>query len=564
MFCTFIKRFDLYGKKPEFYYKGKSNKTTWIGRVFTLLYITIYIIFLIYKLNRMAKRKDLTFYETNTNNGEIPSIKLNKDIFYTGLAFDYAGTDIPFVDDRIYTISGKYINQVKINGQLEQNVTDISFKKCELSDFGKNYQSIFANKNITQMLCPLKMDYLLEGYYTMERYSYIKLNYKRCVNTSENKNHCYPSEEIDKHLYMAHLDSKIQDIELTPHDYHNPVQYIDSEISGTAYKNLYPMVTVEIKIVIIETDNNLFGFETSSNTKTEKYVKYDSYSLALIPSIFGNFNENLNEITIQLSPNILTQKRTYVQLIDVLGDVGGLMETVNMIFSIICSLIVNISYDKSLVNNLFNFDLNKKIIILKHNNIKTKTIDDNINKDILSLNKNFIIENQRIKRTIRKNNSKKELFSSKSNSVLNKDNNKSSKIDLNNTNGNKKNRFFNYINTFLDDKIDKKSEDQKNKNINLSEKNDYLIKTIKLNILCTHFGFCCLRSINNINNILLDEGMKIITEELDIVNIFRILYKNSKTEYLFKEEVMNLNMSDESKKKLAKLINYLNNSSYDV
>ena len=478
MFCSFIKRFDLYGKNPEFYFKGKSNKTTWVGRVFSLLYIIIFVLSLIYKLNRMIKRKDVTFYETNTNNGEIPSIKLNKEIFYTAISLDHAGTDIPFIDDRIYTISGKYINQVKINGQLNKTETDISFKKCELSDFGSNYHNIYANKNISQMRCFANMDYLLEGYYTMERFSYIKLYYKRCVNTSENNNHCYPSDMIDKNLNMAQLDSKIQDIELTPQNYHNPVRYIDSEITGDIILGIYPMITMEIKIVIIETNTNIFGFEISSKTKVEKYIKYDSYSLALIPNVFGNFNESLNEITIQLSPNILTQKRTYVQLIDVFGDIGGLMETINMIFTIICSLIVDILYNKSLVNNLFNFDLNKKIIILKNDNSKTKNIENNINKEILSLNENLIDENQKIKRQRRKNNSKKELFSSQSNSDFIKGNNKSSKIDFKDTNNNKNNDYFNYMNTIIDDKIEKKSENQNNDNntkIDISEKNEYLI-----------------------------------------------------------------------------------------
>ena len=72
----FIKTIDFYGKEPEFYYKDKSSIKTWLGRIFTILYITIYIIFFIYKINRMVKRKDVTFYDTNTNKGEIPSIKL--------------------------------------------------------------------------------------------------------------------------------------------------------------------------------------------------------------------------------------------------------------------------------------------------------------------------------------------------------------------------------------------------------------------------------------------------------------------------------------------------------
>ena len=46
------------------------------------------------------------------------------------------------------------------------------------------------------------------------------------------------------------------------------------------------------------------------------------------------------------------------------------MATINMIFKVISSLSVNILYEKSLVNNLFNFDLDKKIIILKEKKFK--------------------------------------------------------------------------------------------------------------------------------------------------------------------------------------------------
>ena len=230
MLKQFIKKFDLYGKYPEFYFKGKSNKTTWIGRIFTFLYIIILIAFFIYKLERMIKRKDVTFYDINTNKGKIPSIKLNRDIFYTGFALDYPGTDIPFIDDRIYTISAKYISRERINGQWNNTEKEIKFKKCELSDFGQKYQNILSNKNLSQMLCPISIDFILEGYYTMERHSFIRLNYKRCVNTTENKNNCYPNDIIEKYLSMANIDSKIQDIELTPEDHDNPIQHLERNI----------------------------------------------------------------------------------------------------------------------------------------------------------------------------------------------------------------------------------------------------------------------------------------------------------------------------------------------
>ena len=119
-------------------------------------------------------------------------------------------------------------------------------------------------------------------------------------------------------------------------------------------------------------------------------MKYDSSWIITSPNLYGDFtvnpDANLNDITIQLSSNVLTQKKTYIQLIDVMGDVGGLMEIINMIFSVICSLIVSVLYEKSLVNNLFNFDLDKKVIYFKERNNKKNNVEPKAsNNNLLSL-----------------------------------------------------------------------------------------------------------------------------------------------------------------------------------
>ena len=357
MFLKFIRKIDLFAKKPELYFKKNSRKTYLIGRLLTFLYAIIFISFLAYKLNRLINRKDVTVYDTNGYTGEIPSIKINKDVFYGGMAFDLPGTDIPYLDERIYTIESKFVSQVKVNGQWKTNETIVPMKKCELSDFGSKYQNIFRNKDLSQMLCPQKIDFILEGYSTMEKFSYLKMNFKRCVNSSENNNHCYPIEIIQQYLYATSIYSKIQDIELTPRNHDNPIFYLERNIPGPTYKDLHLMIYVYLQIVIIETDDNIIGFEALSQTKEEKYLKYDTTWIIPSPNLNGDFtvnpNADLNDITIQLSPNVLILKRTYIKLIDILGDVGGLMATVNMIFRFICSLIVNILYEKSLVNNLF-------------------------------------------------------------------------------------------------------------------------------------------------------------------------------------------------------------------
>ena len=107
MFCYFIKSIDLYGKDPQFYYKGRPNKTSWIGRILTILYAIIYIAFLIYKLERMISRVDVTFYDTCAYTGEVPSIHLNRETFYGAFAFDDPITGMPYAEESIYHINAK-------------------------------------------------------------------------------------------------------------------------------------------------------------------------------------------------------------------------------------------------------------------------------------------------------------------------------------------------------------------------------------------------------------------------------------------------------------------------
>ena len=227
MFCEFVKRIDLYGKEPEFYFKGKSNKTTWLGRILTILYAVIYLAFLIYKLKRMVSRVDVTFYDTYAYTGEIPSIELTKDSFYGAFAFDIPGTDITYADESIYHINAKFVSQVKENGQWIKQETPIPFKHCELSDFGEKYQSIVWNRDLSGMWCPTDVNFVLEGYTTLDRYSYFKLNFEPCRPGGEVE--CADQATLMNYLYATSIDSIIEDIELTPRDHDNPIQQLERD-----------------------------------------------------------------------------------------------------------------------------------------------------------------------------------------------------------------------------------------------------------------------------------------------------------------------------------------------
>ena len=51
--CNYLKEIDMFGKNPEIYYKGRPKKTSWIGRILSILFVIIYLAYLIYKIVRM-------------------------------------------------------------------------------------------------------------------------------------------------------------------------------------------------------------------------------------------------------------------------------------------------------------------------------------------------------------------------------------------------------------------------------------------------------------------------------------------------------------------------------
>ena len=85
-------------------------------------------------------------------------------------------------------------------------------------------------------------------------------------------------------------------------------------------------------------------------------------------------NIPIADVTLQLSAKVLTEKRQYLQLIDVLGDVGGLMEILFTLLNLISSFVTEVLYDKALVNSLFTFDLNKKYVIFNASKYRKKVL----------------------------------------------------------------------------------------------------------------------------------------------------------------------------------------------
>ena len=580
--CEFLSEFDIFAKEPELYFKGKSQRTSVFGKILTYFYSFVYAGFFIYKIVRMLQKVDISFYETYAFSG-IPSIKLNNHLFYGG--FSLGG----MIEETIYYPIVYYYEGHKVEGKMIWDEKILEIERCQLEKFGKEYQDIFKDKDLNNRYCLKNVDEItLEGYSYLDSYKYLYVAFLPCIGYTPDGRQCQDISVLEQFFLKNVVNFNIEDIELTPHIYDHPSQPLQKDINGPVFKTLYQQIYTYLQIVILETDKDVVGFEGLSDIETKRFLKYDESWIIAAPSPHaGGFQFGLPvcDVTIQLSSKVLTQKRKNTKLIEVLGDVGGLMEVVWSIFSVIATCITDILYDKALVNNLFSFDLDKKIVSIKNKkrineesnisespqissqNIPTTKIqiygtgsfkDDSTmrtTKKLQEISKKKV--NNEMKPITKKKKKKKMKLKEPFGSVQSM---KSLKNEVNSQNIEEDElKSPNEISS-KDKKQDNKytidsemiSSGNKSTERSRNEKRK-IIDRIKMKCCCVYFWFCFSRKKKNIENALMDEGMKIIEEKLDIINIFKKMHSAEIIEKTLKYSGHLVEMSDECKRKIHAL-----------
>ena len=417
----------------------------------------------------------------------------------------------------------------------------------------------------------------LAGYSNLDLYSYYYIAVMPCVGYNFRKEECQPLENVENFFTQNYLEFKLQDVVMTPKNYDNPSEARTMDIRSPVFSGLYQSIYAYMQIVNLETDKDWLGFEGLSAIKKEQFLRYDESWIIAAPSLHMKGlipNKPITDITIQLSSKVLTTKRSNTKLIELLGEVGGLMEVISSVFHIISAFIADLLYDIDIVNNLFSFDLTRKVVIMKKNLNKIIKIPTTIEKNIYD-KKNIEndINNIKFRMAIdkfeeNKNNNiptiapnirrikvkkKKKLKYSKLITSNEKEESKkkleTKKIDIINNNENSK------INgpekgTILSNNLMMTTENiVEKKPVEIESKNK-IIDEIKINKFCIVFAFCCIRKRKNVNNFVLTEGLSIISTRLDILNIFKRLYYDEKVQESFVKENDEINMSDDCKRKI--------------
>ena len=423
---------------------------------------------------------------------------------------------------------------------------NLNLEICKLEKFGSFYRDTFKNKDLNTLYCFKDIDQSLIGHFSYDYYSFFFISFFPCINTTENNNHCKSIEQIDYYLKSSFISFQIQDIELTPLNFSYPVMPRDQDIYITVGKNLFQEIHIYLQIVNIETDLEFLGLNYFYQVRTNKYLKFYSMNQMtnLIENKISETGDSFCDVTIKLTDKVLTERRSYTKLIEVLRDVGGFMEVMLSLFKIICYFYSNILYQVSLVNNLFAFDIDKKLILFQNKFIK-KDKFKNSDKEIQIFN-NKKLEKSSYKNVIALNDDSISQSKSKLNNLESNDNDN---IINSNKVGNEKNlkHTFRKVKKVMKLKSFSRSSEQIKNNIKkiislkdrknnpnnnfLNKENNekekrLIINKIFINKSSLYCCFFCLKKRKDINIILLNEGMRIIYQKLDIIYIFKKIFKD--------------------------------------
>ena len=548
-FLELIKGIDFFGKEPEFYIQGRPKQVSIFGRVFTFIFIIIYILIFSYKLYRMTQRIDITFYDSYSNTNEIPYIKITQDNFTLMFAIlDEDGE--PFIDDTIY------YPEVYFSDDIE-----VPIERCNPDKIGTKFIEYFQGYEINEFYCLQDINFSLQPMINT-----LRISIHPCRSLSEDDDYCESPEFIEEFLQNKLFMVYFPDIMLTPLNYKTPIKEIISSLNTEIFKNLGQYLYTQMQIVRIETSTNIIGFDFFTEPKIEEFIKFDNEVILPFPGY--SFDDDTYPVTIfelQLNNKILLEKRQYVQLIDVLGEIGGFMEIMFSFFSIICSVVADILYEKTITNNLFAFDIKKKLILIKNRNNPTfqvnngKIIDEQDHSEVniypnpkkKKINKKKVVVAKSKKKEPNKKfkNNENETLSKKNMSEIN-----SFKKGINIENINIQSTIKNNFKDKNKNNVERYKNLTKELKYDTDIEKNWIIKEVYLKDMLLSTFYCCGQKRNNLYKIILNESMNIIMDKLDLLNIFRSLSSIEHSNNGLNNNLDIIKMSEECTKDLAEII----------
>ena len=361
--------YDIYSKRIGFFFNNKEKVGTFLGFLLTILYVFISLSFFSLYLFLTINRRFVKVYDSTSYSKDIPFIDVNQSIFYFAFGIENPNTSNRFIDETIYYPKIEFIDRNKTNGEFETiQKKELEFEACQKEKFGKNYEKFFVSGELNNSYCLKNFNLTLIGGYTYEKMSYLRIRIYPCINNTNNNYHCKSQDIIDSYLKGSYFSILAKDIGLDPTNYSFPVISLLKNLYTTIDKSIFRELILYYGITEIKTDIGLF----SQNIKTEKYFQFRDNIQSFYFRDEKEYYDGKAMISVdfRLDDIIITQERIYTKITEILSIVGGYMQLINTVFTLLSILSKRLIPELKILNGIFNFNLKEKKMTMKIHSIK--------------------------------------------------------------------------------------------------------------------------------------------------------------------------------------------------
>lgn len=394
-----ISQVDYMAIPPQLKIEGKDGYQTPVGGFINIVLIILSIIGTVYFGQELWVKQNPNVVSSQTVNKQVGPFKIENNEFMVYTGFQFTNRTY-FSDPRVITMKAYMgINQIK------NNDSKFSTKEVEMGLCKNYYEQEDMNYDefvdVDLFFCPKPDNITVEGFWGASFSSGLIIEIHKCVNTTENNNHCFSEEEIRNSIQGGFISMYATNSFLDMNDKNKPITYKLQEWLSSLNVDLTTSHYYKIKQLVFSDDK---GFIIPTPVES-RYPYFNSPNIMY----YGVRGSLLAEIFVAGEKYGEKISRNYDKVQDVLTRIGGLIKAFTIIASIIAQLssefeyfsdtMFNLKYQlHNNINDSFNNKLSKKYSELTNSQNKIEINNNNVhcNRDINN-NENYI--NKALKET---------------------------------------------------------------------------------------------------------------------------------------------------------------------
>ena len=195
---SFLKSIDIFGIPPLFTIRGRATFQSNIGSFLTIICIMINIVYISIFFEQMINHKSPNLSST-IYYYELPyEVNLTKNNFTFVFGLQTKDNN-NYIDESIYTVDVIQTNiKFNENGSYNYKEEHLNITKCDKYEF-EIIPDKFKKLPLNNLYC-LDSDINLKGDFMKDNWNYIRFNFTKCINSTNNNNKCKSDDEINELL----------------------------------------------------------------------------------------------------------------------------------------------------------------------------------------------------------------------------------------------------------------------------------------------------------------------------------------------------------------------------